>query len=109
MPLETPRTAHFALTPRISYSAQSSRMKFCRFLALDSSKARVPAPVFGLIEEEDVIEISGAPWQGGSRTNRRSRLNDVRLVAPVEPAKIVSVGRNYSAHATELSKPRPKE
>jgi 2-keto-4-pentenoate hydratase/2-oxohepta-3-ene-1,7-dioic acid hydratase in catechol pathway len=33
----------------------------------------------------------------------------VRFLAPVEPAKIVCVGRNYAAHAAELGNEVPKE
>jgi 2-keto-4-pentenoate hydratase/2-oxohepta-3-ene-1,7-dioic acid hydratase in catechol pathway len=36
-------------------------------------------------------------------------LADVRLLAPVEPGKIVCVGRNYAAHAAELGNEVPKE
>jgi 2-keto-4-pentenoate hydratase/2-oxohepta-3-ene-1,7-dioic acid hydratase in catechol pathway len=84
-------------------------MKFCRFVALDSSKARLAPPVFGLIEGDEMVEISGAPWLPWSRTDRSSRCADARLVAPVEPAKIVCVGRNYAAHAAELGNEMPKE
>jgi 2-keto-4-pentenoate hydratase/2-oxohepta-3-ene-1,7-dioic acid hydratase in catechol pathway len=33
----------------------------------------------------------------------------VRLVAPVDPSKIVGIGRNYAAHAAELGNEVPKE
>jgi 2-keto-4-pentenoate hydratase/2-oxohepta-3-ene-1,7-dioic acid hydratase in catechol pathway len=33
----------------------------------------------------------------------------VRLLAPVEPSKIVCIGRNYAAHAAELGNEVPKE
>jgi 2-keto-4-pentenoate hydratase/2-oxohepta-3-ene-1,7-dioic acid hydratase in catechol pathway len=84
-------------------------MKLCRFVALDSSKAQSATPVFGLIEGDNVTEISGPPWLEWSRTNRSLRLADVHLLAPVEPAKIVCVGRNYAAHAAELGNQMPKE
>ena len=84
-------------------------MKFCRFVAVDPSKAQIAAPVFGLIEQEEVVEISGAPWLPWSRTTRRYPLREVRLLAPVEPSKIVCVGRNYAAHAAELGNEMPKE
>jgi 2-keto-4-pentenoate hydratase/2-oxohepta-3-ene-1,7-dioic acid hydratase in catechol pathway len=84
-------------------------MKFCRFVALDLPKVQIAAPVFGLIEQDEVVEISGAPWLPWSHTNRRYQLREVRLLAPVEPAKIVCVGRNYAAHAAELGNEMPKE
>jgi len=33
----------------------------------------------------------------------------MRLLAPVEPSKIVCIGRNYAAHAAELGNDVPKE
>jgi 2-keto-4-pentenoate hydratase/2-oxohepta-3-ene-1,7-dioic acid hydratase in catechol pathway len=36
-------------------------------------------------------------------------LPGVRLVAPVDPSKIVCIGRNYAAHAAELGNEVPKE
>jgi len=36
-------------------------------------------------------------------------LDDVRIVAPVVPSKIVAVGLNYRAHAAEQGKPLPAE
>ena len=37
------------------------------------------------------------------------RAGDVRMLAPVEPSKIVCVGRNYAAHAAELGNEVPTE
>jgi 2-keto-4-pentenoate hydratase/2-oxohepta-3-ene-1,7-dioic acid hydratase in catechol pathway len=82
-------------------------MKICRY-ALPSA-ASAPAPRYGLIEGESVIEMSGPPWAPWTRRAHAARLSDVRLLAPVEPSKIVCVGRNYAAHAAELGNELPKE
>jgi 2-keto-4-pentenoate hydratase/2-oxohepta-3-ene-1,7-dioic acid hydratase in catechol pathway len=84
-------------------------MKFCRFLPLDTSVSQSGSAVYGLLEHEEVCELSGVPWGQWSRTSRTRRLADVRLVAPVTPGKIVCVGRNYAAHAAELGNDVPKE
>ena len=84
-------------------------MKFCRFLPIDSSIARSASPAYGLLENDQVCELSGPPWGKWSRTPHTWPLADVRLVAPVAPAKIVCVGRNYAAHAAELGNDVPKE
>jgi 2-keto-4-pentenoate hydratase/2-oxohepta-3-ene-1,7-dioic acid hydratase in catechol pathway len=82
-------------------------MKICRYEVRDASS---PGSVrYGLIEGEDVVEISGPPWGQWTRGSRSSRLADVRLLAPVEPSKIVCIGRNYAAHAAELGNEVPKE
>jgi 2-keto-4-pentenoate hydratase/2-oxohepta-3-ene-1,7-dioic acid hydratase in catechol pathway len=38
-----------------------------------------------------------------------ARLEDARLLAPVEPSKVVCVGRNYKEHAAELGNAMPTE
>ncbi len=83
-------------------------MKICRYAIRDAPSA-MASPRYGLIEGENVIEISGLPWGQWTRGSRSSRLADVRLLAPVEPSKIVCVGRNYAAHAVELGNEVPKE
>jgi 2-keto-4-pentenoate hydratase/2-oxohepta-3-ene-1,7-dioic acid hydratase in catechol pathway len=83
-------------------------MKFCRFVPRDASPSQPTAALFGLIEENNVGELSGAPWEPWS-CKRIWRHTDVRLLAPVTPSKIVCIGRNYAAHAAELGNEVPKE
>src|SRR5437879_7834896 len=83
-------------------------MKICRYVIRDASSP-MPSPRYGLIEGENVVEISGLPWGQWTRGARSSRLADVRLLAPVEPSKIVCIGRNYAAHAAEMGNEVPKE
>lgn len=83
-------------------------MKICRYVMRDPTS--MPSlPPYGLIEGENVNEISGPPWGSWSRSSRSVRLAEVRLLCPVEPSKIVCIGRNYTAHATELGNEIPKE
>lgn len=84
-------------------------MKFCRFLLLDSSAAQPASPFYGLLEGEQIREISGPPWTPWSQGSHTWPVADVRLMAPVEPSKIVCVGRNYAAHAAEFGNEVPKE
>jgi 2-keto-4-pentenoate hydratase/2-oxohepta-3-ene-1,7-dioic acid hydratase in catechol pathway len=84
-------------------------MKICRYLMRGASSPDSASPRYGLIEGENVVEMSGPPWGQWSRGSRSSRLADVRLLAPVEPSKIVCIGRNYAAHAAELGNDVPKE
>ena len=54
--------------------------------------------------------LSKAPWVGGVPTGEVFPYTDaIALLAPVEPTKIVCVGRNYAAHAKELGNEVPKE
>jgi 2-keto-4-pentenoate hydratase/2-oxohepta-3-ene-1,7-dioic acid hydratase in catechol pathway len=84
-------------------------MKFCRFSPLDPSISTNPTPLYGLIEGEQIREIAGAPWSQWSRASRSWPLAKTRLLAPVEPSKIVCVGRNYVDHVAELGNVVPKE
>jgi 2-keto-4-pentenoate hydratase/2-oxohepta-3-ene-1,7-dioic acid hydratase in catechol pathway len=83
-------------------------MKFCRFVPQERPDS-ARAPLYGILDEYQVREISGAPWFEWSQSPRAWPLASVRLVAPVEPSKIVCIGRNYAAHAAELGNELPKE
>jgi 2-keto-4-pentenoate hydratase/2-oxohepta-3-ene-1,7-dioic acid hydratase in catechol pathway len=64
---------------------------------------------YGLIEGETVKAVDGDPFgehHVGAAVGRR---DEVRLLPPVQPTKIVCVGRNYSAHAAEMKADVPKE
>lgn len=83
-------------------------MKFCRFVSRDPSVSS-PAPAYGILEEEQVREVSGTPWGPWARTSRSFSPAALRLIAPVDPGKVVCIGRNYAAHAAELGNEVPKE
>jgi len=60
--------------------------------------------------------LDQAPWRGGKPTGRQlegidaeGRGEAARRLVPVEPTKILCVGRNYRAHAQELGNPLPTE
>jgi len=60
-----------------------------------------------------VAEIAGHPFgpgtEGPKLTGARYAIEDIRLLAPVLPTKIVAVGRNYAEHARELGNEVPAE
>jgi 2-keto-4-pentenoate hydratase/2-oxohepta-3-ene-1,7-dioic acid hydratase in catechol pathway len=89
-------------------------MRYCRFLLNDS-------PHYGLIEsfaghDEITRQFLKAPHQADgdveglpSRRMDRIPLADASLMPPVEPSKIICVGRNYREHAAELDHEIPQE
>lgn len=86
-------------------------MKFCRFQLNDQ-------PQYGLVEfvaGHQVItrlllrEPSGDLEALPSKRTDPLPLNDAALLAPVNPLKIVCVGRNYRDHAAELGNQVPTE
>ena len=62
---------------------------------------------YGILNEEVIQAAAGTPYDGLVLTNRCYNLNDVRLMAPCSPSKVVAVGLNYYSHAQELEMPIP--
>lgn len=56
---------------------------------------------WGLHEGDAVRRLSGAPYGGGTPTDRTHPLSAVRWLPPVRPGKIIAVGLNYAAHVAE--------
>ncbi len=75
-------------------------MRVCRF-------AHAGRDRYGEVEGALVRPLSAAPWAGGLADGKPVPLAEVRLLAPVEPSKVVCVGRNYRAHAKELGNEVP--
>jgi len=68
-------------------------MKYLRFLHENTIKQ-------GFLEQDIVIE---------KKSNIEFNLQDIKLLAPCCPSKIVAVGLNYKEHAKELNMELPKE
>ena len=77
-------------------------MRTCRFAHRGQER-------YGLVEGSDVRPLTAAPWEGGLPEGERIPFAEVTLLAPVQPTKVVCVGRNYRAHAKELGNEVPKE
>jgi 2-keto-4-pentenoate hydratase/2-oxohepta-3-ene-1,7-dioic acid hydratase in catechol pathway len=84
-------------------------MKFCRFLPLSAREGQASESAYGLLDDNGVREISGTPWIQWKETQTYWKLNEVRLLAPCDPRKILCIGRNYAAHAAEMGNPMPRE
>jgi 2-keto-4-pentenoate hydratase/2-oxohepta-3-ene-1,7-dioic acid hydratase in catechol pathway len=65
--------------------------------------------LYGLVEGLEVRALTAEPWAGGLPEGPTLRLSEVTLLAPVQPSKVVAVGRNYRAHAREMGQEAPKE
>lgn len=62
----------------------------------------------GVLSGEEVGVIRGTFFEDPVPTGEDVPLDDVRLLAPVLPSKIVAVARNYPEHAAELGNPLPE-
>jgi len=59
------------------------------------------SPRFGWILEDKVGPIEGSLFDEFRRLEASLPLEQIRLLPPVEPSKIICIGRNYVAHAKE--------
>jgi 2-keto-4-pentenoate hydratase/2-oxohepta-3-ene-1,7-dioic acid hydratase in catechol pathway len=70
-------------------------------------------PVSGAGGLSVIAELRGHPFSPGKGgvqfTGATFPLDDVRLLAPVLPSKVVAVGRNYADHAREMGSEPPAE
>ncbi len=64
---------------------------------------------WGVIEEEGVREMEGDPFGHFHLSSKAKRLQEVRLLAPCLPSKIVALGLNYRDHAEEVRMPIPEK
>lgn len=58
-------------------------------------------PRFGWARDNRIGPIEGSPFREFRRLEADRDLEDTPLLAPVQPSKIICVGRNYAAHAKE--------
>ena len=81
-------------------------MQYCRFSHQNVIR-------YGLIEGQTITRTLNQTPRSFSDFDSREKsdlpLSSVRLLAPVEPTKIVCVGRNYREHAAELQHEVPSE
>ncbi|MCZ0936515.1 MAG: fumarylacetoacetate hydrolase family protein [Gemmatimonadetes bacterium] len=52
----------------------------------------------GTIEDGMVEELAAPPFGGEVRTGNRMRLDELHLLAPATPSKVIAVGLNYRSH-----------
>jgi 2-keto-4-pentenoate hydratase/2-oxohepta-3-ene-1,7-dioic acid hydratase in catechol pathway len=56
---------------------------------------------FGILEGDAIRELRGDLFANPRPTGRTLKLADVRLLAPVDPGKVIAVGLNYKSHLGE--------
>ncbi len=81
-------------------------MRVARYSTADGGPAS-----YGLVTGEGadtiVRRLDGTPFEGIRETGESLPLAEVRLLAPVEPSKVLCFGRNYAEHAKELGNEVP--
>lgn len=79
-------------------------MQICRF-----QTASLPTPFFGVIEGDGIAPLPDDLGGALQTVKERIARADATLLAPVNPSKIVCIGRNYQEHAAELGNKMPDE
>ena len=80
-------------------------MRYARIRPLGSKRE----PFYARLDGAAALVLDRAPWLSGRDTGESVAWIEHDLIAPVEPSKIVCVGRNYAAHAKELGNEAPSE
>lgn len=78
-------------------------MKYIRF-SIDGVERN------GLLEGDKVIELKeNFLINDKCKTGNEFNLNEVKLLAPVKPGKVIAIGLNYAAHAAEANYEVPED
>ncbi len=64
---------------------------------------------WGVVEEAMVREMEGDPFGHFHLSSKAKRPEEVKLLAPCLPSKIVALGLNYRDHAEEVKMPIPEK
>ena len=66
-------------------------------------------PAFGLVENHVVYALEGDVFSAFHKGKEVGPLENVMLLAPIQPGKIMAIGRNYAEHAKEHGADVPQE
>ncbi len=67
------------------------------------------APTFARLEGDRVHPLARPPWLSREEVGLPRPFDAASLLCPVQPSKIICIGRNYAGHARELGNEPPKE
>ncbi len=62
---------------------------------------------YGILSGKSIQAIEGKPFRYIKPTDHYYQLNEVKLLCPCTPSKIVALGLNYRSHAKEVNIPLP--
>jgi 2-keto-4-pentenoate hydratase/2-oxohepta-3-ene-1,7-dioic acid hydratase in catechol pathway len=77
-------------------------MKIIRYQEGSSKK-------WGVVEGDLIREMDGDPYEHFHLSSPTKRIEEVKLLSPCLPSKIVAVGVNYRDHAEEMKSKLPEE
>jgi 2-keto-4-pentenoate hydratase/2-oxohepta-3-ene-1,7-dioic acid hydratase in catechol pathway len=68
-----------------------------------------PSSRYGVVEGTDVFRVNGDIFGEYRIGERVGALDQLQLMVPTQPAKIVAVGKNYAAHVEEMARGGPSD
>jgi 2-keto-4-pentenoate hydratase/2-oxohepta-3-ene-1,7-dioic acid hydratase in catechol pathway len=77
-------------------------MKWCRFQVGNTTS-------YGIIENENVTQVEGNPFEGHKLTSTKHPLSKVKLLVPFEAGTFYCVGINYRDHIVKMAQKRGVE
>jgi len=78
-------------------------LRFCRFTTEDG-----PAR-WGIVESSAVVAVEGDVFSRYGASSEIFPREEVTLLAPVQPSKIIALGTNFRLHAEEMGRPLPEQ
>jgi len=61
---------------------------------------------YGIVEGDKIHQITSAPFENWQRTTNTYKIQDVKLLVPTKPAKVLALAGNYKSHIA--GEPLPK-
>jgi len=89
---------HLAGTDAADDPAEDKVVKFARFKVNDSIS-------FGIVEGDNVREISGSIFGDWKKTDKMHTLSDVKLMVPTRPRHVFAMAGNYKSHLNNAEIP----
>lgn len=69
----------------------------------------IDGPVYGVVNGTQIGLLKGHPFGALDPAGVALDLDDVKILSPVLPSKIICVGKNYADHAAEMGSEIPNE
>ena len=91
----TLRAASVLLLATATSAMSQTVTKYVRFTAAGGP------PTYGILEGATIRELRGDLFANPQPTGRSLRAADVRMLAPIDPVKVIAVGLNYKSHLGE--------
>lgn len=60
------------------------------------------SPAYGILEDSTIFALEGDLFGDYQKGEKVGPVDDVTLLAPLDPGKIIAIGLNYKDHVTEL-------